>query len=94
MNRREILVELGLEDAIVFEKPDYDSAIIGYDAISNRVVYDYDRMVQHLMDNHSMTYEEASDFISHNSSFMSEHDHPIILIRIDDYADYVESTTA
>ena len=27
--RRDLLVELGLEDSIVFENPDYDSAIIG-----------------------------------------------------------------
>ena len=29
--RRDLLVELGLEDSIVFENPNYDSAIIGYD---------------------------------------------------------------
>ena len=28
--RRDLLNEMGLEDSIVFENPDYDSAIIGY----------------------------------------------------------------
>ena len=50
MSRRDRLVEMGLEEAVVFENPDYDSAIIGYDANSERVVYDYDKMVEHLMD--------------------------------------------
>lgn len=28
-SRRDMLVELGLEESIVFENPDYDSAIVG-----------------------------------------------------------------
>lgn len=83
MSRRELLVELGLEDAIVFEEPDYDSAIIGYDAISNRVVYDYEKMIEHLMDSSDMTYEEAVEFIDYNASYAVPN-HPIILVRIDD----------
>jgi hypothetical protein len=27
--RRDLLVELGFEDSVVFENPDYDSAIVG-----------------------------------------------------------------
>ena len=42
-NNRELLVELGLENSIVFENPDYDSAIIGYDVNSSRIVYDYEK---------------------------------------------------
>lgn len=42
MRKRDILVEMGLGESVVFENPDYDSAIIGYDANSERVVYDYD----------------------------------------------------
>ena len=30
--KRDMLVELGLEESIVFENPHFDSAIIGYDA--------------------------------------------------------------
>ena len=68
-NRRSILNEIGLEDSIVFENPDYDSAIVGYDSVENRIVYDYEKMVDHLMDNDGMTYEEAVEFIEYNTIF-------------------------
>ena len=55
--RRDLLNELGLEESIVFENPDYDSAIIGYDANDNRVIYDYESMAEHLMNVDGMTYE-------------------------------------
>ena len=37
--KRDLLNELGMEDSIVFENPDYDSAIIGFDENSGRVIY-------------------------------------------------------
>lgn len=46
--RRDLLNEMGLEDSVVFENPDYDSAIIGY-SDEYRIVYDFDLMVEHLM---------------------------------------------
>ena len=55
--RRDLLNELGFEESIVFENPDYDSAIIGYDANDNRVIYDYESMAEHLMNVDGMTYE-------------------------------------
>lgn len=66
MSRRDRLVEMGLEEAIVFEDPDYDSAIIGYDANSERVVYDYDKMVEHLMDE-GWDCDDAVEFIEYNT---------------------------
>ena len=65
--RRDLLNELGLEDSIVFENPDYDSAIIGYDANDNRIIYDFDLMIEHLIDADGMTYEEAVEFIEYNT---------------------------
>ena len=65
--RRELLVELGLENSIVFENPDYDSAIIGYDENSRRIIYDYEKMVEHLMDADGIEYEEAIEFIDYNT---------------------------
>ena len=67
MTHREILVEIGLEDSIVFENPDYDSAIIGYDENRHRIIYDYEKMVEYLMDKDGMTYEEAVEFIDYNT---------------------------
>ena len=66
-NKRDLLVELGFEDLIVFDNPDYDSAIIGFDANYNRVIYDFDLMVQHLMETDSMTEEDAIEFIEYNT---------------------------
>lgn len=41
--RRELLNELSLEDSIVFENPDYDAAIIGFDENSGRIIYDIEK---------------------------------------------------
>lgn len=91
VNRRELLNELGLDESIVFENPDYDSAIIGYDANDNRVVYDFDKMVEHLMDNDGMTYEEAVEFIEYNTIRAIPYagsNSPIVVHNIEDYIDY------
>lgn len=67
MKNRERLVEAGYDDAIVFENPDYDAAIIGIDEEGGRVIYDYEKMVKCLMDEDGMTEEEATDFIDYNT---------------------------
>lgn len=64
---RELLIELGLDESIVFENPNYDSAIIGYDEITQRVVYDYDKMVDYLITEDGMEYDEAVEFIDYNT---------------------------
>lgn len=94
--RRDLLNELGLEEAIVFENPDYDSAIIGYDANEGRIVYDYERMAEHLMDVDGMDYEEAVEFIEYNTLRAIPYagsNSPIVLHRIDDYLDYRSSNS-
>lgn len=92
-SRRDLLNELGLEDSIVFENPNYDSAIIGYDENSGRIVYDYEKMAEHLMDNDNMSYEEAIEFIDYNTvracPYMGDKA-PIILRSIEDYLDYAD----
>lgn len=49
MSKRELLVDSGYEDCIVFDDPEFDEAIIGV-TTDNCVVYDFNLMVQHLMD--------------------------------------------
>ena len=66
MTKRELLQDLGYEDFIVFENPDYDDAIIGI-SHDNRVVYDFDSMVQCLRFDDDMTYDEAVEFIEYNT---------------------------
>lgn len=63
---REILDDMGYTDSIIFTNPDYDDAIIGV-SHDDRVIYDYDKMIEHLMVHEDMTDEEAADFISYNT---------------------------
>ena len=66
MKNKGILMDQGFENFIIFENPDYDSAIIGITE-NNQVVYDYEKMIEHLMQEDDMDYEEAVDFISYNT---------------------------
>ena len=66
MSNKEILVDMGYEHSIIFTNPDYDDAIIGI-SHDDRVIYDYDKMIAHLMDHEDMTDEEAVDYISYNT---------------------------
>ena len=63
---REILNDMGYVDSVVFTNPDYDDAIVGI-SHDDRVIYDYDKMIEHLMAYEAMTDEEAADFISYNT---------------------------
>lgn len=89
MSRIKKLVELGYEGMSYFVNPDYDDAIIGVDD-EGRVVYDYELMASHLMEQDGMTYEEAVDFIEYNTirtlPYMGEKA-PIIFHRMDDLDD-------
>lgn len=66
MSKRQLLCDMGYEDSIIFENPDYDSAIVGV-SDNGEIIYDFDKMVQHLVEHEDMTEEEAADFISYNS---------------------------
>ena len=66
MKNKDILLDLGFEDFIIFENPDYDFAIIGI-TDDNQVVYDYDKMILFLEQEDNMSYEDAADFINYNT---------------------------
>ena len=57
---------MGYGDIIVFENPDYDDAIIGV-SHDDRAIYDYDKMIEHLMTKENMSLEDAADFISYDT---------------------------
>ena len=65
-SNRQLLEDLDYDNLVVFENPDYDSAIIGV-SHDDRVIYDYDKMIQYLMDEEHMDIDEAADFISYNT---------------------------
>ena len=84
MTKREIICEMGYEEAVVFDSPDYDEAIIGVTE-DGRVVYDYDTMVESLQDRDGMTDQEAIEFIDFNTiraiPYAGAHA-PIVMFRI------------
>lgn len=85
--KREELLEWGLNDAIVFDNPEYDEAIIGFDISGYRVIYDYNKMVDYLVRKEGISEEEAEDFISYNTirscPYMGDKA-PIIMWRLDE----------
>lgn len=66
MGAAETLDEMGYGDAIVFEDPAYDSALIGVTS-DGRAVYDYNKMVEYLVGLDGITEEEAEEFINYNT---------------------------
>lgn len=54
------------EDAIVFDNMSYDGSIVGV-TTDGRVVYDYDKMVEELMEDEECSYEEATEWIDYNT---------------------------
>ena len=80
MTKRELIADMGYEDAVVFDSPDYDDAIIGVSE-DGRVVYNYDAMVECLTEQDDMNEEEAREFIDYNAirSLQYQHDAPIVM---------------
>ena len=63
---KETLHELEHDETVVFENPDYVSAIVGM-TDEGRVVYSWEKMIKHLIETDGMTDEEAVEFISYNT---------------------------
>ena len=58
MTVEEILIDNDYEGIMTFAGPDYEDALIGV-SDDNRAIYDFDLMVESLVDHDDMTYEEA-----------------------------------
>lgn len=84
MTNREKLVEAGYEECVVFENPDYDSALIGITE-DDRAVYDMDLMVEHLVATEGMSEIDAISFIEYNTirSLPYVENAPVIIRRLD-----------
>lgn len=54
------------EDAIIFDGMSFDGSIVGV-TTDDRVVYDYDKMVEELMVDEGWSYEEAAEWINYNT---------------------------
>jgi hypothetical protein len=66
MNNIDKLSILGLGEATVFKNPDFDTAIIGT-TDDGRAVYSFEKMVDFLVENENMDYEESIEFIEYNT---------------------------
>ena len=82
---KQTLVDRGMDEVVLFEAPAYSQAFIGL-SHDNRAIYDYDKMVQCLVDEDGMTEEDAEDFIAYNAvrSLPYQPNSPIILYPIED----------
>ena len=72
------------DDVIFFDNASYDGSIIGI-TTDGRVVYDYDSMVEELMQDEGWSYDDAADWIDYNtirSLSYSGPNGPIIMYRV------------
>lgn len=71
---------------LLFDNPNYESAILGI-SDDNRVIYDYELMVEYLIEQDNMTVDDAIDFIEYNTiralRYMDINIRPIILNSLD-----------
>lgn len=84
MTLEELKIELensGYENSIVLENPSYIDAVIGVSQ-DGQVIYDFNKMVEYLVNEDKMEEEEAIEFIEYNTiralPYMGENK-PIIL---------------
>lgn len=63
---RKLIEDYDYEDVVIFSNPDYASAFIGVSE-DDRAIYDYDKMIEHLMDKDGLTDMEAIEFIDYNT---------------------------
>ena len=66
MNAEERILNAGYEDVVYLTNYSYDDALIGI-TNDNRAVYDYDKMVQWLVETEGFTVEDAIEWIDYNT---------------------------
>lgn len=55
-----------LDEIVLFEDPDYATAVIGI-SDDHSIIYDYDLMIEHLMNEEGMSEEDAADFVNYDT---------------------------
>ena len=66
MNAEERILNAGYEDVVCLANYSYDDALIGISE-DNRAIYDYNKMVQWLVETEGFTEEEAIEWIDYNT---------------------------
>lgn len=77
-----LLLEAGYERTIFFTNPSYEDAFLGISS-DDRAIYDYEKMIESLVNHEDMTEDEAREFIDYNATFYIEGG-PIILYRLEE----------
>lgn len=77
---RAVIVRGRYEGTIFFTNPSYEDAFLGISS-DDRAIYDYEKMVESLVNHEDMTEDEAREFIDYNATFYIEGG-PIILYRL------------
>lgn len=90
------MLDLGYEDSLIFRDYDYASAVIGVDH-TGRVIYDFDKMVEWLMEKEGWTEEECIEWIEYNTlraiPYYSEGLPPIVMYNYTEvFKEYEENT--
>ena len=81
MNIREILSE----GAIILDNSAFDNSIIGV-TLDGRLIYDYDKMIEELIEDDGMSFDEAMEWIDYNTIRALPYagsGAPIIIQRVD-----------
>ena len=70
---------------LMFSNPDFASAIIGISS-DDRVIYDYDKMIQDLMQTEDLSEVDAIEFINYNTiRSLPYYDSAPIILQIKNY---------
>lgn len=80
---RETLCDLGYENVLLFDNPDFDGAIVGV-TTDGRAVYDYDLMIEDVVNRDGCSSEEAAEFIDYNSVRAASYQScgPVVFYRV------------
>lgn len=84
MKLEERIMDSGYEEVVLFKNYDYESAFIGI-SHDNRAIYDYEKMVEYLVEEHSFEVIDAIEWIEHNTvgALSSGDNLPIILYSVE-----------
>lgn len=85
MTAEERLENAGYEGVMIFKDFSYDNALIGVSE-GNRAIYDYEKMVDWLVEEHNFTYTEAMEWIDFNTLRALPYygdDAPIVMYKVD-----------
>lgn len=80
-NVGDLLLEYGYDGVVYFTNHSYTRAFLGV-STDDRAIYDFDLMIESLVEEDDMTEEDAAEWIDYNCSYYFEGS-PIIMHRLE-----------